>query len=84
MLCLGQGTSHFFKSRKTLTNKFFVNHFNDFIFIDYVKLVDLERLFKEALFDLYDVAVVPCKERDFACDMWNFFDDSHIVSSRQR
>lgn len=68
---------HLVKSRNALTYKFFVNHLNSFVFIDHIKLIDLEGLFKKTLFNFNYVAIVPGKKGDFAGLVWNFFDDSH-------
>jgi hypothetical protein len=69
-----EGYAHFQKSLLRLLNKVGIDQFQELIFIENIKLVNLVGLFQQPLFKFYEVAVVPGEERDLHIPGGNFSD----------
>lgn len=72
-----EGLAHGVKLTQGRCNELSGDQPSDFIFCRHVIFLHLVGLFQEALFEFYQVPVVPMEQRDLAFRMLDFADDSH-------
>lgn len=72
-----KGLAHGVKLTQGGGNELSSDQPTDFIFSRHVIFLHLVGLFQEALFEFYQVPVVPMEQRDLAFRMLDFADDSH-------
>ena len=71
--------AHLPKEGECCLNKIFVNNCPQILLAGQIVFIDLVRLLQQTMFNLKEVTIIPCEDRDLTGWMWDFADDAHSL-----